>query len=125
VLEKWHGRSPTVVAQRIDTERLLEWGLKTLREFVILLVYGFLILWLLIPWLTRAERALRVKPLPSTGYGLLGLVISLNIFGVALLLALLIFLIGIWLGIATLWDLAFAFWMVAFMSLGLAPTVFV
>ena len=112
-------------AQQIDTDRLQAWGLKTLREFVTLLVYGFLILWLLFPWLSRSEHSLQNKPLPSTGYGLLGFVISLNIFGLALLLALLILFLGIWLGIATLWDLAFAFWTVAFLSLGLATTVFV
>jgi hypothetical protein len=109
----------------IDTELLEEWLSGLLREFVILLVFGFLGLWLFSPFLNRSAEALSMKPLSATGYGLLALIVVINLFFVGALLAVLILVIGVWLGMMTLWDLAFAFWAVGFSSLVLALAVFV
>lgn len=109
----------------IDIELLEEWITDLLREYVTLLVFGFLGLWLFMPSLKHTAEALNKKPLPATGYGLLALILAVNIFFVGALLAVLILVVGVWLGMATLWDLAFAFWAVGYSSLVLTLTVFV
>jgi len=89
------------------------------------LIYGFLGLWLLSSALARASETLRVKPLPVVGYGLLALIIAANLLGVVLLLAVLLIILGLWLGSVTLWELAFAFWAVGFSTLALAATLLI
>ncbi len=56
--------------------------------------------------------------------GLLIFVISINIIGVVLLLAALIFIIGLGFGFLSLWGLAAIWWMLALLALGLATTLF-
>lgn len=109
---------------RIDTERLGQWAQGRLREFVVLLVYGFLGLWLFSPSLSRSIDALGAKPLPALGYGLLALVVAFNLFGVAALLGVLILIIGLWISSITLWELTFAFWATGYSTLVLATTLF-
>lgn len=108
----------------IDTQRLGVWALERLRELVTLFVFGMLGIWLLPRQLTRSVEVFQAKWLRSLGIGLLAIVIAFNIVGVAILLAALIAVIGYGLGAITLWDLAWAVWMVGLACLGLAFAIF-
>jgi hypothetical protein len=114
----------TPVSTGVNWQAIWEWMKGWLRELIVLLVYGLLAIWLFRPTLYNAAGALRKKPLPTTGWGLLSLVIVGNILGLVILLAVIIFLLGIWLGQATLWELALAFWAVAYSTLALATSLF-
>jgi cytoskeletal protein CcmA (bactofilin family) len=114
---------PTVSAQSdstIDSEKVLGWLQWIVEEFITLLVYGLLGIWLFSSFLKRSAEKIETKPLQSTGIGLLGLVISVALIGVVILVALLILMLGIGLGALNFWDLAWAVWGVGFTSLGLA-----
>ena len=104
----------------IDSEAITEWLRTILEEFITLLIFGLLGIWLFASFLKRSGEKLEKKPLKSTGIGLLGLVISVALIGVVILVALLILMLGIGLGAIGLWDLAWAVWGVGFSSLGLA-----
>jgi hypothetical protein len=67
---------------------------------------------------------LRRKPLSSLGWGLLALFLVANIYGVVLLLVSILLVTGLWLGQATLWELAFGFWAVSYSTLLLATVLF-
>lgn len=111
-------------AASIDWSVVGNWFLERLRELVRLFVFGLLGLWLMPQLFPGSAQILRSKPLPSTGWGLLGLVISFNLLGVVVLLAVAIGAIGLFLGAATLWDLAWSFMAISGFSLGLASTIF-
>ncbi len=114
---------PELAAQSssgIDSEQVLGWLQKVVQEFVTLLVFGLLGIWLFSSFLKRSAGKVEAKPLQSTGIGLLGLVISIALIGVVVLVALLILILGIGLGALNFWDLAVAVWGVGFTSLGLA-----
>ena len=104
----------------IDTETVLGWLRGILEEYVTLLVFGLIAIWLFASFLKRSGDKLEEKPLKSTGIGLLGLVISVALIGVVILVFVLILMLGIGLGAIGLWDLAWAVWGVGFSSLGLA-----
>jgi hypothetical protein len=89
-------------------------------EYITLLIFGLIGIWLFSSFLKRSAEKLEAKPLQSTGIGLLGLVISVALIGVVILVFLLILMLGIGLGALSLWDLAWAVWGVGFSSLGLA-----
>jgi hypothetical protein len=108
----------------VNWQTVWGWMKGWLRELGVLLVYGLLTIWLFRPRLYNAAGTLRKKPLPSTGFGLLSLVIVGNVLGLVILLAAIIFLVGIWLGQATLWELTLAFWSVAYSTLMLATSLF-
>jgi hypothetical protein len=91
-----------------------------MEEFITLLIFGLIAIWLFASFLKRSGEKLETKPLQSTGIGLLGLVISVALIGVVVLVAVLILMLGIGLGALGLWDLAWAVWGVGFSSLGLA-----
>jgi len=105
-------------ANGIDTERLAEWGLDLLRQFGLLLVLGLIVTWLLQKPLIQAAQVLRSRPLYSLGYGLLGLFILANVTLAALLVASLVFVLGLWIGFLGFWDFTLAFWLFSFSSLG-------
>jgi hypothetical protein len=90
------------------------WGLDLARDFSLLFLLGLLALWLIRPRLEKAGQPLRVKPLQSFGIGLLALVIAFNLFIVALLVAALIFAIGLGLNYLGLWLFAFLFWAISY-----------
>ncbi len=114
---------PDVLAQSsssIDSEQVTKWLQWVAEEFVILLVFGLLGIWLFSAFLNRSAESLETKTLQSTGIGLLGLVISVALIGVVVLVGVLILMLGIGLGALSLWDLAWAVWGVGFSGLGLA-----
>lgn len=113
---------PEILAQTsssVDAERVMDWLQWIAKEFVTLLVFGLLGIWLFSAFLKRSADKLEAKPLHSTGIGLLGLVISVALIGVVVLVGVLIIILGIGLGALNLWDLAWAVWGVGFSSLGL------
>lgn len=104
----------------VDTEQVVKLLRDILEEFITLLIFGLIAIWLFASFLKRSGEKLEAKPLKSTGFGLLGLVISVALIGVVALVAVLILMLGIGLGALGLWDLAWAVWGVGFSSLGLA-----
>jgi len=104
----------------VDSEQVTKWLVGIGVEFVTLLIFGLIGIWLFAPFLKRSGEKLESKPLQSTGIGLLGLVISVALIGVVILVAVLILMLGVGLGALGLWDLAWAVWGVGFSSLGLA-----
>ena len=109
----------------VDWERIGEWSVDRLRIFVTLMIFGLLAIWLIPKILTGSADKLLEKPLPATGYGLLGVVIAFNLMLVVLLLFFIILTVGLFLGFATMWELAWAFMALGFFSLGLVATIFV
>lgn len=110
-------------AGQIDTVRLREWIEGRLRELISLLLVGLLMIWISSPRLVRAAQALRQKPLPVFGYGLLALIIAFNLFALAILLMVLFFALGTWLGAVAPWDISLTFWGVFLSALGLATSL--
>jgi len=110
---------PAQTDSAIDSEKVLNWLQWIAAEFITLLVFGLLGIWLFSSFLKRSGQKIESKPLKSTGIGLLGLVISVALIGVVVLVGLLILMLGIGLGALSLWDLAWAVWGVGFTSLGL------
>ena len=113
-------RQSTQTDSTIDSERVVDWVQRVVLEFITLLVFGLLGIWLFSSFLNRSAQKVESKPLQATGYGLLGLILSIALIGVLILVALLILMLGIGLGYLNLWDLAWAVWGVGFASLGLA-----
>ena len=113
-------RQSTQTGSTIDSERVADWAQRVVLEFITLLVFGLLGIWLFSSFLNRSAQKVESKPLQATGYGLLGLILSIALIGVLILVALLILMLGIGLGYLNLWDLAWAVWGVGFASLGLA-----
>jgi hypothetical protein len=101
----------------IDTALLAAWVEDRLRGFGLLLLLGAVFYWLFREPINRTAQALRERPLPALGYGLLALLITTNIFLVALLVASLIFVIGLWLGNLGLWSFTLAFWALTYGAL--------
>ena len=104
-------------AGTIDTAQLTAWLIDRLRDFGLLLLLSAVFYWLFRKLLNRTARALRLRPLPALGYGLLALLIVTNIYLVGLLVASLIFVVGFWLGSLGLWDFTLAFWALTFAAL--------
>ena len=101
-----------------------EWLAARLGDLAVLLLLGGLIMWLrpaLIQW---PAEGLRRKPLPATGFGLLALTLAINVVAIAVLLGVLLFVVGIWLGGVTLWELAFLLWGIGYPALILACSLF-
>jgi hypothetical protein len=84
-------------------KRAAEWFLRHLRRLVTLLLVGLLIVWVVPGWTEKATGALRAKPLPSLGWG----VVSVAAFILALLVLLIVtIIVAVVLGIITLGGLA-------------------
>jgi cytoskeletal protein CcmA (bactofilin family) len=95
-----------------------------LGDLAVLLLVAGLALWLRPALIQRpAERLLR-QPLLAGGYGLLALFITPGALAIALLLAVLLFFMGMWLGGVALWELAFLLWGIGYPILILALSLF-
>lgn len=103
----------------VDSEAIVDWLRWIGEEFFTLLVFGLLGIWLFSAFMRRSAQKIEAKPLKSLGFGLLGLVLSIGLIGVAILVGVLVLVLGIGLGALSLWDLAWAVWGVGFTSLGL------
>ncbi len=96
------------------------WGLGLLRSWAVLFLIGLLIFWRLRRPLVLAGDQLREKTGTTAGVGLLVLVIAFALVGVAILLAVLVFSIGLGLNALGLWQFSLGFWALAYSALGLA-----
>ena len=102
-----------------DTTPWITWLLAWVREFAVLLVLGAICYWLLHKPLDSASQALRANPLLGLGAGLLWLLLVINIFLAVALLAVLVLVLGFWLGTLGVWIFA-----LSFMALTLASLAF-
>ncbi len=92
-----------------------------LREFLTLVLLGALAVWLIPSVLTRAAGTLRTKPLPSLGWGFLVLVMGM----VGLVMAFfLVIMLGLAIGVVTLFGLMGMIFSIGFSATGLATAVF-
>lgn len=108
----------------IDWTEARYWLSERFEDLVVLFAFGLLAAWLFPRRLIRTRRALERKPLSALGYGLLGLVLAINLLGVVLLLTIILLFVGLWVGSLDLWPLALAFWAVAYPALALAAALF-
>jgi hypothetical protein len=92
-----------------------------MREFLVLLVAGALVVWLAPGWLIRGRDMLSVKPGPSFLWGLLlCILVPIAVFFAGIL----IFVLGIALGIVTLGGLMVQVWGIGLGGLGLFSGIF-
>jgi len=91
-----------------------KWGLDLARDFGTLFLLGLLALWLIRPRLEATGKPLREKTAKAFAIGLLVLVIAFNLFIVAVLIAAIIFAIGLGLNYLGLWQISLLFWAIAY-----------
>jgi hypothetical protein len=92
-----------------------------IREFLTLILLGALAVWLIPSLLNRSAGMLRAKPLPSLGWGLIVLIVGL----IALVLAaFLVFMLGLAVGVVTLFGLMSAVFGIGFSAIGLSGALF-
>lgn len=96
------------------------WGLALARLWAVLFLFGLLLLWLARRPFERSIRPLRDRPWLTFGLGFIVLVVSMNLFVVALILAVLVFAVGLGLSALGLWPLTLVFWVVAYSALTLS-----
>ena len=105
-------------------EAVQRWARSTFQEFVLLLLTGLFMLWRYGERVSRWVAQVKEKPLPSLGFGFLGIVVSVNIFVLANIALVLVAVAGFWLGFSGLWKLATVFWSLGFTLIGLGFTLF-
>ncbi len=99
----------------------LEYVFAAVREFLTLLLLGALAVWLCPKLLSRTAGTLRDKPLPSLGWGFLVLLVGM----VALVLAIItVLLLGLAIGVVTLFGLMGVVFGIGFSAIGLSGAVF-
>lgn len=112
----------TLAQSSIDWQAVGDWALGRMREFVVLLVIGSLLLWLAPPrlkaWVGRSTQ----KPWQLMLYGLGYIIIG---FAGAAIILTLILVLSYGIAILTLTNLAFLFAMLGMLSVGLAFFVFI
>ena len=94
-----------------------KWVLGLLRVWAVLFIFGLLAYWLARTPLERAGEPLKCHPWQTLGIGLIVLVVSLNLFMVALMLIAIVFAIGLGFNFLGLWPVALALWVVAYAAL--------
>ena len=99
---------------------LAAWGMPLVQDLVPLFIIGLILIWLFPRTVSRSAKKIAARPWYTLGIGLLIFVIWINIIGVVLLLAALIFIIGLGFGFLSLWGLAAIWWVIAFLALALA-----
>jgi len=97
-----------------------DWLVARLTDLVLLLLVGCLVLWLRPVLIWHPAEWLRRKPFPALGFGLLAVLLVIPGVIVAILLVVLLLILGIWLGSAGFWTLAFVLWGVGYPALFLA-----
>jgi hypothetical protein len=96
-----------------------DWALNLLRYWVVLFVISMLAFWSLRKPLSQSGEPLQNRPWQSLGTGLLVLVIACAMFGVALLLTIIIFAIGLGLNYLGFWQISLALWVASFAGLAI------
>lgn len=107
--------------QTATTIPLVNWLINRLRNLVVLLLVGGLLIWLAPSYLDHWADVVRTKPLASAGWGLVGYITGFVAF---IILLLLIVVVGISFAAITLWTLAWAWWGVSLSILLLSFSLF-
>jgi hypothetical protein len=94
-----------------------KWGLALLRSWAVLFVFSLLLFWLAHKPLNRSGEQIGAAFWRALGTGLIVLVIAFALFGVAALVAVLIFAIGLGLNFIGLWQISIALWAAAYACL--------
>ncbi len=97
-----------------QSDLVLAWLLARLREFLPLLIVGLVLSWFRRRQLNEGALAIRRRPLPTLGLGLVGLILAWAVVGAFILVFVLILMTGIWVGQATFWNVTWLLWSVAF-----------
>ena len=98
-----------------------DYAFAAVREFLTLLLLGALAVWLCPTLLSRTAGTLRDKPLPSLGWGFLVLIIGMVALGLAFITVL---LLGLAVGVVTLFGLMGVVFGIGFSAIGLSGAVF-
>jgi hypothetical protein len=101
------------------------WAIDVARAWGVLFALGLLAFWLRRSTLEASGMPLRARPWRTLGIGLIVLVVSLNLFPVALLLAALIFGLGLALNAIGLWPVSIALWVLSYSAIAVALTILV
>jgi hypothetical protein len=96
------------------------WGLQIAREWIVLALFGSLSFWLARQQLETSSLPLQRRPWLTGTNGLLMLVVSFNLFILAVLIGVLVFSLGLALNYIGLWQLSIALWIAAYSMLALA-----
>ncbi len=96
------------------------WSLDRARDWLVLSLFGLLAFWLMRPKLEAAGEPLRLRPWRTLAVGLLVLLISVNLFLLAILLVAAVFSLGLALNFLGLWQLSILLWVAAYALLALA-----
>ncbi len=112
---------PTPKPEPIYKSGILGWFIKFLREFIALMIFGSLAIWLVYPYFKRVSDQIPAQPLPSLGVGFIIVIVGYAGFFVAagLLLALVILF-----AIVTLGSVSGTLFGVGFSALALAFALF-
>jgi hypothetical protein len=94
-----------------------KWALNLLRNWLVLLAISLVLFWLARNPLFRSAQVLHSHPWRSIGIGSIALVISFALIGVALLLIVIIFAVGLGLNYLGLWQISLALWAAAYSCL--------
>jgi len=101
----------------------LAWLQGRLYAFLPLASLGLLVLWLFPPSLTQSADRLRRKPLPTWLWGFLVFVVANQVFVVAAILSVLVIVIGLAIGLQSMWGFAFSIWAIGLSGIGLAVSL--
>ncbi|MBI4672107.1 MAG: polymer-forming cytoskeletal protein [Chloroflexi bacterium] len=102
------GKSTALTPEQVQqqqTQQTVEYFLDALRRFIVLLLVGLLVLWLLPKWIQRMAEFIQAKPLGSFGRGIL---VVLGYFVALILLVIVVVILAIVFGILTLSALSWA-----------------
>lgn len=113
--------SASVLPKGSQTETVWDWLLARTQDLVALFVLGLVLLWLARGWMEGGADVVRVRPLPALGWGLL---VAVNGFLLALVLAVLIGAVGFGFGAIGLYGLRTIIWLLGYSILGAAFAVF-
>ncbi len=97
-----------------------KWALNILRYWAVLLIFSWLAVWIIHKTLDPAGKPLVEHPWRTLGNGLLALVLVFAMIGVALLLSVIIFAIGLGLNFLGLWQISLALWVASYACLAAA-----
>lgn len=100
-----------------------KWAVNLLRNWLVLLVFSFLLFWITRKQLERSAQTMLGQVWRSLGAGMIALVISFSLIGVALLLSVIIFAVGLGLNYLGLWQISLAFWGAAYSCLAFSLVI--
>jgi len=96
-----------------------KWTMNLLRIWAVLFIFGLLAIWRLRQPLIQSGEPLTSHPWQSLGTGFLVMVGTVLLFGAGLLMAVLVFAVGLGLNSLGLWQLSLALWVTSYSLLAL------